>query len=281
VALKVLKQNISEDPQYAVRLWREAQALRALWGESVVRVHRFGNDAEGFVFMVMEWLEGETLDDYLIDLESFDCRMSSYEVLVTLDPVARALEAAHQKGIIHRDLKPANIFRVLPERGGGVRLMDFGLAKMQSQEALTQVGMIAGSPSYIAPEAWRSEQLDHRIDVYSLGAVVFRCLAGHTPFAAPNHLELFMKVMREPPPSLHTIRPDLSPEIDAWVARTLAKKRDERYYYVSQMWMDLIRVVRNGSGPSAARARQSFRLPGEGPAQPASPSSGPGGGPSA
>src|SRR4051812_37182258 len=134
VAVKVLRQNISEDPQYAVRLWREAQSLRMLWDESVVRVHRFGHDTGGSVYMVMELLEGETLDEHLADLESFGDRMSAFEVLRSLDPVARALHTAHSKGIIHRDVKPANIFRLTPELGNGVRLMDFGLVKMQGAE---------------------------------------------------------------------------------------------------------------------------------------------------
>src|SRR5262249_46803129 len=154
IAVKVLRQNISDDPQYAVRLWREAQSLRMMWGESVIRVHRFGHDSEGYVFMVMELLEGETLEEHLHELEGFGDRMSSFEVLRTLDPVARALHTAHGKGIIHRDVKPANIFRLHLEAGGGIRLMDFGLVKMQGAEQLTQVGMVAGSPSYISPEVW-------------------------------------------------------------------------------------------------------------------------------
>jgi eukaryotic-like serine/threonine-protein kinase len=261
VAVKVLRQNISEDPQYAVRLWREAQSLRMLWGESVVRVHRFGHDAQGFVYMVMDLMEGETLDQHLHDLEGFGDRMSAFEVLRTLDPVARALHTAHGKGIIHRDVKPANIFRVEGEQGGGVRLMDFGLAKMQGAEQLTQVGMIAGSPSYIAPEVWRAQEFDHRIDVYSLGAVVFRCLAGRVPFSSPNNLELFMKVLKDPRPRLSPERPELSPEIDAWVATALAVNRDQRFPWVSAMWNELLRVVMASSGPSAARARATFRLP--------------------
>jgi serine/threonine-protein kinase len=262
IAVKVLRQNISEDPQYAVRLWREAQSLRMLWGESVVRVHRFGHDAEGYVYMVMELLEGQTLEEHLNELEDFDDRMSPFEVLRTLDPVARALHTAHGKGIIHRDVKPANIFRVMPEVGGGVRLMDFGLVKMQGAEQLTQVGMIAGSPSYIAPEVWRAQEFDHRIDVYSLAAVVFRCLSGRVPFSAPTNLELFMKVLKDPRPLLSQERPEMSPEIDQWLARALHVDRDQRYAYVPVMWNDLIRIVMNGSSPSAAKARATFRLPG-------------------
>jgi serine/threonine-protein kinase len=262
VAVKVLRQNISEDPQYAVRLWREAQSLRMLWDESVVRVHRFGHDDEGYVYMVMEMLEGETLEDYIHDLESFGDRMSAFEVLRTLDPVARALHTAHTKGIIHRDVKPANIFRVSMEHGSGVRLMDFGLVKMQGAEQLTQVGMIAGSPSYIAPEVWKAQEFDHRIDVYSLAAVVFRCLAGRVPFSAPNNLELFMKVLKEPRPKLTTFRPDLPVEIDTWTEHALAVNRDQRYPYITAMWNELLRVVMSGTGPSAERARATFRLPG-------------------
>jgi serine/threonine-protein kinase len=261
VAVKVLRQNISDDPQYAVRLWREAQSLRMLWGESVVRVHRFGHDDEGYVYMVMEMLEGQTLDEHLSELEAFGDHMSAFEVLRTLDPVARALHMAHSKGIIHRDVKPANIFRVVPEMGGGVRLMDFGLVKMEGAEQLTQVGMIAGSPSYIAPEVWRAQEFDHRVDVYSLAAVIFRCLTGRVPFSAPDNLQLFMKVIKDPRPKLSSDRPDLPREIDAWTARALSIDKDARHPYISVMWNELIRIVMSGSTPSAAKARATFRLP--------------------
>jgi len=261
IAVKVLRHNISDDPQYAVRLWREAQSLRMLWGESVIRVHRFGHDDEGYVYMVMELLEGQTLEEHLFELEAFGDRMSSFEVLRCLDPVARALHTAHNKGIIHRDVKPANIFLVVPEMGGGVRLMDFGLVKMQGAEQLTQVGMIAGSPSYIAPEVWRAQEFDHRIDVYSLAAVVFRCLSGRVPFSAPSNLELFMKVLKDPRPRLSEERPDLSPEIDQWLSRAFAIDVNQRYPWVPVMWNELIRVVMSGSSPSAAKARATFRLP--------------------
>jgi eukaryotic-like serine/threonine-protein kinase len=262
VAVKVLRQNISEDPQYAVRLWREAEALQMLWGESVVRVYRFGHGQDGSVYMVMELLEGETLEDHLAELEGFGDRMSAFEVLRWLDPVARALHMAHSKGLIHRDVKPANIFRVAEDRGGGVRLMDFGLVKIAGSDQLTQLGMIAGSPSYIAPELWRAEGFDHRIDVYSLGAVIFRCLTGRTPFTAASPIELFTKVTTAPRPTITGLRSDLQPDADKWVERALAIEKDERYPYVSSMWNDLLRIVMAGTTPSAERARATFRLPG-------------------
>jgi eukaryotic-like serine/threonine-protein kinase len=261
VALKVLKQNIAEDPQYAVRLWREAQSLAALWGNSVVQVHGFGHEDDGAVYMVMELLRGETLDAHLKDIESFGDHMSAYALLTTLDPVARALHSAHVKGIIHRDVKPANIFLVGPELGGGVRLMDFGLAKIQGTEQLTQVGMIAGSPSYLAPEVWRAQAFDHRVDVYSFAAVIFRAFAGRPPFTAPTTLDLFMLATTAPRPALTPLRPDLPPEIDSWCARALAIEKEDRYPYVSSMWNDLISVVMKGTSPSAVKARAAFRVP--------------------
>jgi serine/threonine protein kinase len=114
VAIKVLKQNVADDPQYAVRLWREVESLRMLWDTSVVKVQGYGNDNYGAVYMVMELLIGETLDDHLLDLEDFDHLISPYQLLVALDPIARALHTAHSKGIIHRDIKPGNIFLVDP-----------------------------------------------------------------------------------------------------------------------------------------------------------------------
>lgn len=261
VALKILNQNVTDDPQYTVRLWREAQSLAALWGQSVVRVFGFGTDENGFVYMSMELLRGITLADHLTDLEGFGDRMSAYSVLETLDPVARALHTAHTKGIIHRDVKPSNIILLYPETGGGTRLMDFGLAKVHGSMALTQAGMVAGSPSYISPEIWRAQPFDHRIDVYSFGAVIYRALAGYPPFSGDSLVDILMAATMGPRPTVALRRPELPPEIDGWVARALAINPAERYPYISSMWNDLIRLVMAGAGPSSERARSAFSLP--------------------
>jgi serine/threonine-protein kinase len=245
-----------------VRLWREAQSLAALWGQSVVQVHGFGTDEEnGFVYMAMELLEGETLAQHLADLEAFGDRMSAFRVLEVLDPVARALHTAHSKGIIHRDVKPSNIMLLYEDIGGGTRLMDFGLAKIHGSMQLTQAGMVAGSPSYISPEVWRAKPFDHRIDVYSFAAVVFRTLAGRPPFFGDSMVDILMAATMGERPSLSPLRSEL-PGIDAWVRRALAIEADDRYPYVSSMWNDFIRIVMAGSGPSAERAKATFSLPG-------------------
>ena len=263
VALKILNQSVTEDPQYTVRLWREAQSLAALWGTSVVQVFGFGTDeTNGFVYMVMELLEGDTLSKHLNDLELFGDRMSTFRVLEALDPVARALHTAHSKGIIHRDVKPSNIILLYPETGGGTRLMDFGLAKIHGSMALTQAGMVAGSPSYISPEVWRAKPFDHRIDVYSFAAVVYRALAGHPPFTGESMVDILMAATMGERPQLHPLRPELGAEIDAWVRKALAIEADDRYPYVSSLWNDFIRIVMSGTGPSADKAKATFSLPG-------------------
>jgi eukaryotic-like serine/threonine-protein kinase len=258
VAVKVLNQHTAGDKEYAVRLWREAQSLAALLGSNVVRVHGFGTDPWGAVYMVMELLEGETFEEHLAGMELFGDRISAFELLRTLDPVVHALHMAHAKGIIHRDVKPGNIFLLAPEPGAGVRLMDFGLAKIQGAEQLTRAGMVAGSPSYIAPELWSEDGYDHRIDVYSLGAVVFRALSGRPPFLGATTLELYVKATSAERPRLSPVRPDLPPEIDAWVARALAIRSEDRYPYVTTMWNDLLRIVMRANTPSARRAREKF-----------------------
>jgi len=269
VALKVLGREASEDPQFAVRLWREAQALKALGDTSVVHIRRFGHDPSGAVYLAMELLEGETLDDHLRELEGFGDRLNAFDALRIFDPVAQALQRAHDKGILHRDIKPANIFLLSTERGGGVRLMDFGLARFEharrsspdlndSAMSLTMTGMIAGSPNYIAPEVWKTETLDARVDVYSLGAVIFRALSGQPPFSGHTTFELFVRATTAPRPKITPLRPDLTQAMDAWVERALALDREARYQDVRSMWSDFVGVLMMGATPSVHRARESL-----------------------
>ncbi|WP_437830064.1 serine/threonine-protein kinase [Sorangium sp. So ce1153] len=134
---------------------------------------------------------------------------------------------------------------------GGVRLLDFGLVKVMQADPLTREGAIPGSPSYIAPEVWkgRPQEIDHRIDIYSLGAVLFRVLAGRVPFSGASRVDILLAAARGPRPSLHAVRPDLPPEVDAWVARALAVTPEERFQDVRALWGAL--------GPLLERAAQA------------------------
>jgi serine/threonine-protein kinase len=255
VAVKVLNRDIADQDQYVLRLWREAQSLAALWGTSVVQVHEFDTDPRGFVYMVMELLEGEPLDTHLYELESFGDRMSPASVIEVLEPVAHALGTAHAIGIIHRDVKPPNIFLMDRHVGGGTRLMDFGLAKTPDPEEITDVGMIAGSPSYISPEIWRSHPFDHRADLYSFAAVVFRALAGRPPFTASSTLALYELATTAPRPRLTAFRPELAHPVDAWVERALAIDARHRFPTMQELWSEFVDALTQSETPSLRRFR--------------------------
>ncbi|HTJ84930.1 MAG TPA: serine/threonine-protein kinase [Polyangiaceae bacterium] len=258
VAVKVLNGEVADQDQYVLRLWREAQSLAALWGTSVVQVHEFDTDPRGFVYMVMELLQGDPLDEYLYELESFGDRMSPAAVIDVLEPVANALGMAHSKGIIHRDVKPPNIFIVDPAGGGGTRLMDFGLAKTQDFEEITDVGMIAGSPSYISPEIWNSQPFDHRIDIYSFGAVVFRMLSGQPPFVAGSTLELYELATKAPRPRVTAFRPELEPAIDTWMERALAIDVRQRYNDMNHAWGEFLEAILQSGTPSLRKFKSGL-----------------------
>jgi len=245
VAIKFLHDNFAVDPQYNARMLREAQVMAALVGTSAIRVYGLRSTAEGALYLVMEMLDGEDLDDHLAHLEERGERLSIARLFELLDPIVDTLEAAHQRGIVHRDLKPGNIFVL---RAQGVRLLDFGLAKVMTASPLTNDGMIAGSPSYIAPEVWRGNPrvLDERIDVYSLGAIAYRALSGKVPFGGGSLIEKFQLATTGERPSLHAERPDLPRAVDAWVAKALAVDPDKRFLKVRAMWSALHEVMREG-----------------------------------
>ena len=225
VALKVLPTALGANSQALQRFEREARAIAALNHPNICTIHDVGEapDSSRTRFIVMELLEGETLRQRLSRGPLDPATLVDVAVALT-----SALDAAHKKGIDHRDLKPSNIFLVDAARGGGVRLLDFGLVKLMGARPLTRQGMVAGSPSYIAPEAWRGNPtaLDHRIDIYSFAVIVFRVLAARVPFETTDLMEKLRLVTTAARPSLHAIRPDLHPDVDVWVEQALAVNPD-------------------------------------------------------
>lgn len=243
VAVKVLNDVLTKDPDFRERMFREGRAMTQLTGTSAVRVLDQVWSEDGALCLVMERLYGLELDDYLTGLEESGERMSPQALLEILRPVVETLERAHQLGIVHRDLKPGNIFLIDAEHGGGVRVLDFGFAKFVRLRGFTADGTIAGSPTYIAPESWKGGTIDQRVDVYALGAIAFRCLAGCPPFESKNLGALLVAVTEGERPKLTQFRAELRPAVNDWVQQALAANPDERFLGVRALFNSLRSVL--------------------------------------
>jgi serine/threonine protein kinase len=239
VAIKVLYGEVAAEAEFRVRMEREARAMGQLAGSAAVQVLAFNRSSSGALYLVMEYLQGADLDQFIKQVEKSGRPLPIHELFEILEPIAETLTVAHRAGIIHRDIKAANVFVLNSRVRGRSRLLDFGLAKDISLDPLTKTGMIAGSPAYIAPESWmgKPQAIDHRVDVYSLGVLIFRILAGQLPFDPKQPIDqLLIRVTRGERPSLSAIRRDLHPTIDDWVKRALAIKRDDRFDSIEAMW---------------------------------------------
>ena len=249
VALKLLGSKAVRSPQVLERLMREQQAMLALKGTSAVELFDVCRGNAGELCLVMELLRGTDLDEHLYTLEQRGERLPLTRIVEIIDPVVTTLETAHAAGILHRDLKPANIFLL---EGGGVRLLDFGMARLKKSVPLTAAGTVMGSPSFMAPEAWQgvSDLMDHRADVFSLGVILFRLIGGELPFGGTSLQEKYARTTSGVHASLARLRPDLPRAIDDWAATALALDREQRFGNVRALWTALLDVLRLKS-PSA------------------------------
>lgn len=250
VAIKFLSSEVSRQGDYVERLRREALAMARLRGTAAVYVHGLHTNDEGDAYLIMEYVRGQDLQRFLEAAEKLGGQLKPERMLQMLRPIASTLQSAHQQGVVHRDLKPSNIMVLDKSVGGGVRLLDFGLVKLLDQKRLTGEGQVAGTPSYIAPEAWRGHplQLDHRIDVYAMGVIVFRCLTGRVPFKPPNMVQMLDWALRGERPNITPLRPDLPPAMDTWIQRALAIDPERRFQSIRDLWGTL-----EGVFPSASR----------------------------
>ncbi|HRI65590.1 MAG TPA: serine/threonine-protein kinase [Polyangium sp.] len=248
VAVKCLHENLTSQPVFLTRMQREARTMGLLAGTSATEIFAFNQSQTGVFYIVMELCDGQDLESYLVAQEAKGSLLPVKRVLELLSPIVDTIEAAHTRNIVHRDIKPANIFVLTNPSRGGVRLLDFGLAKEVVGGAGgvgTVDGTITGSPSYLAPECWAGKPrlLDHRVDIFALGVVVFRMLGGKLPFGGKKLVELMLAVARGPRPSLKALRAELPDEIDTWVNKALATAADARYQSVREMWTDLQKLL--------------------------------------
>ncbi|HEY8076314.1 MAG TPA: protein kinase, partial [Labilithrix sp.] len=217
VALKMLA--ASGDAQ---RFAREAGVLSRLEHANIVRYLDHGAEGET-KYLVMEWLAGEDLGMRL----DADGALAVSDAIAVARQAASALAAAHRAGVVHRDLKPANLFLV-DRSFANVKLLDFGVARTESAVDLTVSGAVVGTPPYMAPEQVRGDAIAPTADVYGLGALLYRCLAGKPPFEGAHNLAVLAKVILETPVPIRELRPDVPPALDALVSRLLAKDAAER-----------------------------------------------------
>jgi TolB-like protein/Flp pilus assembly protein TadD len=200
-----------------IRFRREVETLAALRHPAIVSYLRHGI-FEDELYLVMEWLEGEDLGTRLKT-----GGLAVDETVEIARQVAAGLAAAHEKGIVHRDVKPSNVFLV-DRRPDRAKLLDFGIARAAGRATLTVTGIVLGTPSYMAPEQARGEsELDARVDVYGLGALLFHCAAGRAPFVGDTIEQVITRILTETAPRLRSFAPDASPELEALVARMLSK----------------------------------------------------------
>jgi len=247
VALKVLHKT---EPIATRRLEMEADALGKLDHPDIVRYLAHGVSGEGVPYLVLEWLEGESLRTHLARTAKSGELLELEDVLELGQRLAGALAAAHAVGIVHRDVKPSNVLLV----GGSLRrpkLVDFGVVRAPSDEHLTTTGTAVGTIGYMAPEQARGiVDVDGRADLFSLGCVLFRCLANHDAFEGSDPMTVLSNLLLHVPPRIGTFRADVPPDLDDLIARLLAKERSERPSSATDVQQALTRIGTNLSAPT-------------------------------
>lgn len=240
----VIKVFGSRDEESVARFRREAEIMAQIDNEHVVKIVASGQ--EGSVpFMVLEYVEGPTLDQMLADRGTFSWKSAFRAV----KQVAIALHAAHELGIVHRDIKPAN---VLVARGGILKVFDFGLAKVTTHSSLSKAGEILGSPAFIAPEQWGDREVDYRADLFALGVLSYLLITGKTPFRGRTPADYAAVIQRGEFTPLHEVDPKVLPAASHLVSALLERDRDHRPASAKALIADFDRVLR-GKGPNVAR----------------------------
>ncbi len=250
VAVKVLLEKFHAKSDFVARLLQEARLAGSIGHEHIVDVTDFGTTEDGRSFVVMEFLDGESL----ADLERREAPRPIDRSLRIARQAASALGAAHAKGIFHRDVKPENIYLIRRAEADFVKVVDFGISKAvkpggdEGPETyrLTHTGLLLGTPLYMSPEQARGEEdLDHRVDIWALGVLLYECLTGEVPFRANNYLQIISQVLTHEPPSPAVLRPELGiPDaVDAVVMRAIEKDRTRRYQTMAELERDLERLL--------------------------------------
>jgi serine/threonine-protein kinase len=237
VALKVPHEFCLDDATFVARFLREGRLGEQLHHPGIVRILEAGEEG-GRPFIAMELLAGRTLKHELRERGRFSVRRS----LELTRAVAEALDYAHAKGVVHRDLKPDNIM-VLPD--GSLKVMDFGIARKAGGEGLTSTHLFIGTPLYAAPEMVDPKHIDHRVDLYALGIILYEMLEGDVPFSADSPYRVLEMHQRAPLPRREELRHPVPPPVWAVVERLCEKDRERRYPTAEALLVEISRLLRD------------------------------------
>src|SRR5215207_6901507 len=241
VAIKVLRPALAADEKIVARFSREARAASRISHPLALSVTDFGEDENGNVFLVMEFLSGKTLKQVIRDGGT----LSLTRVVDITRQVGDALNAAHAQGVVHRDLKSDNIMLLDTMTGDYAKVLDFGIAKINEPDGSTDTGLTApnlviGTPQYMSPEQCaQNAEIDARSDIYSLGVILYEMLVGHVPFSGDSPTIVMMKHLQDPVPSILEERSDVPASVARVVTRAMAKVRDNRYQNIADLVEDL------------------------------------------
>jgi len=246
VAIKILHSNVADSEDAVQRFEREAQAAGRIGSEHIVEVLDLGDLPDGDRYMVMEYLDGEALNDRIANAGA----MSAYDVAPIAVELLEGLHAAHEAGIIHRDLKPDNVFLLANKSGKKdfVKIVDFGISKFSAlggEFSMTRTGAVMGTPYYLSPEQAKGDrELDQRADLYAVGVILYEAAAGRVPFDGETFNELLFKIVLEPVPPLSTVVPDIDPDFEKLVRKSMARDPADRFQSAAEMqaalraWLD-------------------------------------------
>jgi len=252
IALKVLFPDLTRRADLVQRFIQEAKSASRIGHENVIDITDFGQSPEGYVFLAMEYLSGQDLGQVLKSAGP----MGWPRAQPILVQIGKALRAAHEGGIIHRDMKPENIF-VTPRDDGRefIKVLDFGIAKVMGLEEdaprLTRTGMIFGTPEYMSPEQAQGQHVDHRVDIYAVGCIMYQILTGTVPFQAETFMGILSKHMMEAPEPPRKRNPAIDPGVEAIILKAMEKDPAKRY----QSMRDFVTaLVPQGSSPDLSGA---------------------------
>ena len=251
-AIKFLHTGFSENREAVQRFQREAQAAAAIGHESIIKVHDIGVSGDGSHYLVLEYLNGQSLGDMIAEQGPQPVETTAYIACQMLS----GLSAAHAAGIVHRDLKPDNVYLVnTGAMLSSIKLLDFGISRVTGLGAdeeeltrLTRTGIVLGTPAYMSPEHARGQQdIDARSDIFSVGIILYEMLTGELPFDGPNYNSVLAQILTDDPPLPSIVRPDLPRELEAVVMRAMTKDRNQRHQSARELFDDLLPFVNDAA----------------------------------